>query len=131
MTAQDHIKVVGILHVLHAFPGIIFAGLLFAAIGGSGLLSGHPIAMAITGILAIVIGSILLCLHVPGLILGIGILMQKNWARVGGLVLGVLYLIEIPFGTALGIYTIYALERPEVIAAFKNEQVPLSVSPFA
>ena len=32
MTAQDHIKLVGILHIIHSFPGMILAGLLFAII---------------------------------------------------------------------------------------------------
>jgi len=43
------------------------------------------------------------------LVLGWALHERKAWARVFGLVLGFLVLLRIPFGTALGIYTIWVL----------------------
>jgi len=43
------------------------------------------------------------------LILGWALHARKPWARVFGLILGFLVLLRIPFGTALGIYTIWVL----------------------
>lgn len=38
-----------------------------------------------------------------------GLLERQSWARVLGLVLGILALLRFPFGTALGIYTLWVL----------------------
>jgi len=43
------------------------------------------------------------------LIAGIGLLQFQPWARVLTIVLSVLYLIHVPFGTALGVYGLWAL----------------------
>jgi zinc ribbon protein len=43
------------------------------------------------------------------LLLAWGLYERQPWARVLGLVLGILALLRIPFGTALGIYTLWVL----------------------
>lgn len=43
------------------------------------------------------------------LLLAWGLLERQPWARILGIVLGLLVLIRIPFGTALGIYTLWVL----------------------
>ena len=45
------------------------------------------------------------------------------------IVLSALKLIDIPFGTALGIYTIYALLRPDVIEVIDPQPVRTTVAP--
>jgi hypothetical protein len=44
-----------------------------------------------------------------GLAIGCGLLMRLPWARMLAIVFGGLNLPDIPFGTALGIYTLWAL----------------------
>lgn len=44
-----------------------------------------------------------------GVFAGWGLLQHASWARILTLVLGFLALLSIPFGTALGIYTIWVL----------------------
>lgn len=44
---------------------------------------------------------------IPTLIAGIGLLMRKSWAMLFALVVGCLKLFSFPFGTALGIYSIW------------------------
>jgi hypothetical protein len=46
---------------------------------------------------------------VAGIAAGIGLLQRSPWARMLTLVLGFVSLISLPFGTALGIYTIWVL----------------------
>jgi hypothetical protein len=56
--------------------------------------------------------SILLMLGLFGmahLVLAWGLFERQPWARFLGLTLGVLALVRFPFGTALGIYTIWVL----------------------
>lgn len=43
------------------------------------------------------------------LVLAWGLFERQPWARVLGLVLGILALLRFPFGTALGIYTLWVL----------------------
>ena len=47
------------------------------------------------------------------LVLAWGLFERQPWARMLGLVLGILALIRFPFGTALGIYTLWVLAPEE------------------
>ena len=49
---------------------------------------------------------------------GIYLLKHRPWARILVLVLGFINLIEIPIGTALGIYTLWVLFKDETIKLF-------------
>lgn len=55
----------------------------------------------------IAIGSAVMGL--AGVLVGYGLLARQPWARVLALVFAILSLIRIPFGTALGIYTLWVL----------------------
>ncbi len=44
-----------------------------------------------------------------GLIVGFGLLRRERWARILAIVVAILSLIKPPFGTALGIYTLWVL----------------------
>ena len=46
---------------------------------------------------------------VPGVIVGLGLLKRRPWARVLGIVMSALSLMHIPFGTALGVYGLWVL----------------------
>ena len=50
---------------------------------------------------------------IPGFIAGIGLLRMKSWARIIAIVVGCLNLIHVPFGTALGVYTLWVLLKDE------------------
>jgi len=47
------------------------------------------------------------------LVLAWGLFERQPWARALGLVLGILALLRFPFGTALGIYTLWVLAPEE------------------
>ena len=59
-------------------------------------------ALPMFGLMVIAIGSV-------AILAGYALLTQKNWGRILAIVLAVLALIKIPFGTALGIYTLWVL----------------------
>ena len=56
-----------------------------------------------------VIGTLILVKGAFSLIAGIGLLTRQRWARILALVMGCISLLNIPFGTAIGIYTIWVL----------------------
>jgi hypothetical protein len=117
---QKHITVLAWLYVVFNIIGVLVAILLFAIIFGGGLISGDSEAIAITAIVATVIGFMLCIFSVPGIIGGIGLLYMKSWARILVLILGFLELFNFPFGTALGIYTIWILMKDETIKMFEE-----------
>jgi hypothetical protein len=55
------------------------------------------------------LGIIILVKAVCGFIAGWGLLQRKSWARMVAIVLAFISLFNIPFGTALGVYTLWAL----------------------
>ncbi len=55
------------------------------------------------------IGFLMVAVAVLGLMAGWGLLERHPWARMLAIILGVLNLINAPFGTALGIYTLWVL----------------------
>jgi len=55
------------------------------------------------------IGLMLLFSAVVGGIAGIGLLTRQPWARMLAIVFGSLNLFDLPFGTAIGIYTLWVL----------------------
>jgi hypothetical protein len=59
-------------------------------------------ALPMFGLMVIAIGSV-------AILAGYALLTQKSWGRILAIVLAVLALIKIPFGTALGIYTLWVL----------------------
>jgi hypothetical protein len=114
---EKHVTVLGILYIAFSALGLLLAIIIFTAVVGGGIISGDSEAMAITGIVGPTIALFFVLLSAPGLIGGIYLLKHRPWARILVLVLGFINLIEIPIGTALGIYTIWVL--------FKNETVDL------
>ena len=71
-------------------------------------------------IVANVIIVVIIVLSIPGIIAGIGLFKRKEWARILTLILSVLDLFNIPIGTAIGAYSIWALVQPEVVEQFKT-----------
>jgi hypothetical protein len=56
-----------------------------------------------------------------GLAVGWGLLQREPWARILCLIMGFLALLNIPFGTALGIYTLWVLLPAEADAEYSQE----------
>ena len=58
---------------------------------------------------------------IPGLVAGIGLLKFRPWSRILAIVVACLDLFHIPFGTALGVYTLYVLMNDEAIRLLSGE----------
>lgn len=117
---QKHVTILAWLHIVFSVIGVLVAMLLFMVIIAGGLISGDSDAIALTAIAATSIALMLSLFSVPGIIGGIGLLYMKSWARIMVLILGFLELLNFPFGTALGIYTIWLLMKDETIKLFEE-----------
>ncbi len=109
---KKHIQIVAALHIALGAMSLLAAIVVFAVFGMAGgivISQGEHQAAGILGIIAVALGTFLTALALPGIIGGWALLSGRSWGRPLVLVLGFLDLINIPFGTALGIYTIWAL----------------------
>jgi hypothetical protein len=129
---ETHVKVLGILHIALGALGVLAALIVFAIFGGvAGLLTQVPqegevppaAVIPIVGAIGGFIIILILVLSVPGIVAGIGLLQYREWARMLTLVLSALNLLNVPFGTALGIYAFWALLKPETAALFQRPPV--------
>ena len=59
-------------------------------------------------------------MSLPCLVLGYGLMNLRPWARVMGLVLAALNLLNVPIGTAISLYAFWVLLKPETEALFKQ-----------
>jgi len=117
---QKHVTIVGALHIAFAAWGImwaVFAAVLLIGIGST-LVGADQTAQSVLTTVGCIVPGFLFLLSVPGMIGGIGVLRLKPWARYMVLVLSVLDLLNIPLGTALGIYSIWVLVHDETVELF-------------
>jgi hypothetical protein len=124
---QTHVKVLAYLHIVLGALGMLTAIGLFALFGGiAGVVAiaeggGESlIAVPILGAIGFALLIFILALSVPGLVVGFGLLKYQPWARIGMIILSILHLLNFPFGTALGVYGLWALMSAEVTAAFQT-----------
>ena len=117
---QTHIKVLAWLYILLSAIGLISAAWLGGIIAAGGVIPGDRDAVLVTSIVAVVLAGVVVLFSTPGLIAGLGLLRYKSWARVLGLVLGILNLPGFPTGTILGVYSLYVLLDDESAALFSG-----------
>lgn len=109
---NKHIQIVAVLHIAlgaMSLLGAMVVFVVFAIAGGIVVSQGEHLAAGIVGIIAVALCSFLAVLAIPGIIGGWALLTGRSWGRPLVLVLGFLHLLNFPFGTALGIYTIWVL----------------------
>ena len=127
--ATDHIRILGILWIvysaLHLLPGAFLSLWTlhmpwmhrvwrFSDPTGWWFLSGF--------------GGLILLVSIAGIIAGWGLLERRPWARTLAIVFGCLALLKFPFGTALGVYSLWALASPERAREFHRYGTGISTS---
>jgi hypothetical protein len=132
--ARDDLRLLSIFHfvlagftLLFAFVPVVYVGvgvaIAFAGLGEDGL-RGAP---AFAGWLLVGLGLFLLLLAVAyavGLIVaGRSIARQHNWLFC--MIMAGLSCPSFPFGTALGVFTLVILSKPEVKALFSPQRTEL------
>ena len=101
-----HIRLLGILWLAISALRLI-PGLFLIAIASSRIFP--PDIPPFVQALLPAIGLCFLLVAGIGIAIGWGLLARQSWARMLTIVFGAISLIDIPFGTALGIYTLWVL----------------------
>jgi|SRR5579871_372092 len=132
----QHVKILGILHIIYAGLVILAGvGVLFVMGGIASIvgISDHSSEAAAAGPILGVIGAgiffFLMLMSLPGLIGGFGLMRFQPWARILVIVLSAFELISVPFGTALGIYGLWVLLNGETERMFQNPPPHVPVVP--
>jgi len=130
---QTHVKVLGVLYV--AVGGCMLVAALFLLLTLSGVAgivgaAADPedaaIAIPVLGIAGTALAAFLGLFALPSLITGYGLLNFKPWARIVGIVLSAISLINIPFGTIIGVYGLWVLLSKDTERLFDTTPVPSS-----
>lgn len=117
---ETNVKIIGWLHIVLNVLALVAGLCVSALVLGGGLISQDDTAITVTAIVALVLAGFFVFLAIPGLVAGIGLLSFKNWARILAIILAVLNLMNIPIGTALGVYTLYVMLDDETSALFNS-----------
>jgi hypothetical protein len=122
---DKHVQIVAALNIL--FGAIfIFVGMVGCLyILGRGAMYAEPLQHMDRAMLAVIAACFFSCLGLPGIIGGIGLWNKKSWARLVLIIVAIFLLFGFPFGTALGIYTLWVMMKPETQQLFTAQPHPM------
>jgi hypothetical protein len=112
-----HLPALAIIWLVYSAFTLIGAGVLFVLgmtlFGPRTHFQDRPdVPVAFLHVLFMFLGTVILIKAVASIAVGVGFLQRQTWARSLGLVLAFISLLNVPFGTAVGIYTIWVLMSP-------------------
>jgi hypothetical protein len=128
MSMETHVRILAWFNLVLGGLGVLFAAVTFAggslipaiiatAAGDAGILPASILQVIVT-----VIVGVILVLSLPTLILGFGLYNLRPWARILGIVLAAIHLLNFPLGTAISLYAFWVLLKPETAALFERRQ---------
>jgi hypothetical protein len=110
---QEHVRLLSIfwfafsaIEVIGGLILLVLANTLFAHLNEFGQV---PPPRMFLHALFTVLGLLVLAKSAAGFFAGWGLLNREPWGRALALVLGFIALLNLPFGTALGVYTLWVL----------------------
>jgi hypothetical protein len=123
-----HLHILGVLWVAYSALGLIGAAVLMVLsrtlfAPGSGVVHGPPDFPGLPIFMHSLfhfLFILLLIKSVGGVLAGFGLLNRQSWARPLALVWSFLAMLNIPFGMALGIYTLWVLMSPSADEEYRR-----------
>lgn len=118
MDLQAHKRTLGIIHLIYGILTTVvflFIGSIVAAvapfISAEILENGDQNAEQVIALISSAVRGVFILIFIfsalPSIIAGIGLLSRKSWGLVISLIAGCIAIFSFPFGTALGVYSIY------------------------
>ena len=132
---RTHVQILGVLNIAWGILGFLAALLIFLIFGGAmgiiGMAAHHDpganIAISIVGVVGSFIFLVIVITSIPSFVIGIGLLRCAPWSRSAGIVLSAVHLLNIPFGTALGIYGLWVLLSRDSLPLFECATSPIRI----
>ena len=111
MTPEEHKRTLGILHLVYGgLHGLITLGMVAFFLIIAGAVLNAPGNNGADGFFLVILSIIMLfsaLFTIPSFVAGYGLMKHKQWARLWGLIAGVMAGMSFPLGTALCVYTIW------------------------
>jgi len=117
---RKHVDFLGLLFILYSLLGLVGAFAIFAFFTGFGVLNGDIENLTGLAVFGAVVAAMFVIVALPGIITGLGLRAHKNWARYIAMILGVINILNFPFGTLLGAYTLYVLLHFDTPKVFRR-----------
>jgi hypothetical protein len=122
---RTHVKVLGVLYLAVGACMLLLAlflaltmGSVTGIVGATAEPQDAAIAIPILGLAGMALVTMFGVFSLPSLITGYGLLYFKSWARIVGIVLSAVSLINFPLGTAVGVYGLWVLLNKETERLF-------------
>ena len=112
---ENHVKILGLLNILTGAFGALVSLIFFSVFGG---VSAGQDEFPLRGFVIVGLMAVMLVLTIPMILIGVGLLRVRRWARVSGTVLAVFSLLHFPAGTVVGVYAFWVLLSPETDPLF-------------
>ena len=109
---------VGFLSLL-GICGLLSIPLIVGASTAAARAEGGPLATAIVSTIMVIASGWLFLVGAANAVIGWGLWKQREWGRIGALVLAALRLLNVPVGTVIGALIIWYLLREDVRQQFQ------------
>ena len=133
MTPLEHNKYLGIAHLayagfhaLMALVMMVFMGTLMSQIFDQARRMGDTSSPTFMPVIFVFAGGLQLVFSIPPIVAGYAFLKRRPWAKIAGIVGGVVAAMSFPIGTALAVYTFWFLFSDACKQVYEN---PVALSP--
>lgn len=116
---KQQVSLVGALHVGFGILGLLGALAIYLTFQFTyEFIDEEPLVENLIAFIGNTLSLIILFISVLGIIGGAGLFSFKPWARILVMIVSAINCLNIPVGTAKGIYSIWVLMQPETIEMF-------------
>ena len=117
---KQHVSFVGALHVGFGILGLLGALTVFIIFNfAQGFVVEEPLAEEILSFIGGTLSILIMFFASLGIIGGIGLFSYKPWARILVMIVSAINCLNIPIGTAKGVYSIWVLMQKETMELFE------------
>lgn len=119
---KKHVTIVGALHIGFGILGLIGAVIAFFALSfASSFVEGVDVAQEVMKAIMVFVPIMISLTSILSIIGGIGLFSYNQWARILVIVLSALSCLNIPIGTAKGVYSMWALLQDDTVRLFNEK----------
>ena len=117
---KQHVSFVVAIHVGFGILGLLGALTVFIIFNfAQGFVVEEPLAEEILSFLGGTLSILIMFFASLGIIGGIGLFSYKPWARILVMIVSAINCLNIPIGTAKGVYSIWVLMQKETMELFE------------
>jgi hypothetical protein len=105
---RKHVRILGWLQIILGLIDLFIGLAAFGLLSGIGVLSGDVAAFGVMSLIGGFIGTLSIVSALPNFIVGIGLLRDwGGWVVLLAVILALFNLAKVPWGTAIGLYTLW------------------------